>query len=326
MKESLPKVVVLDRGSLAPDSLDWSAWESLEASIEYFHNTEPSELKERAQGAVALLTNKVVIPREIMSENSQLKFIGIMATGANNVDLDAARASDIVVSNARDYGTESVAQHTWMLILSLSHRLYEYQTLLKSGAWSDQPFFALLQPSKAELTGQTLGIIGLGTLGGAVAQKAHAFGMNVCALESKRKSHQNLFPDVERLSLDALLKRSDVVSLHCPLSDENRAFMNEDTFQKMKPGALLVNTARGGLIDQDALLNALRSGHLGGAALDTLDIEPPPRDHPLLTAELPNLLITPHHAWGSQRSRQTLLDQTLENLRGFLDGSAIRCL
>ena len=117
-----------------------------------------------------------------------------MATGANNVDLNAARASDVVVSNARDYGTESVAQHTWMLILSLSHRLYEYQTLLKSGAWSDQPFFALLQPSKAELTGQTLGIIGLGTLGGAVAQKAHAFGMEVCALESKRESHQNLFP------------------------------------------------------------------------------------------------------------------------------------
>ena len=131
------------------------------------------------------------------------------------------------------------------------------------------------------------------------------FREEVCALESKRESHQNLFPDIERLSLDALLKKSDVVTLHCPLSDENREFMNDDTFQKMKPGALLVNTARGGLIDQDALLNALRSGHLGGAALDTLDIEPPPRDHPLLTANLPNLLV-PHHAWEANVLADTL--------------------
>ena len=198
---------------------------------------------------------------------------------------------------------------------------------MKAGAWSNQPFFALLQPSKAELTGRTLGIVGLGTLGQAVAQKAHAFGMKVCALQSANRHHNiETLPSVERLELEALLERSDVVSLHCPLTEKNHQFINAQTLAKMKPGALLINTARGGLIDHHALLHALHSGHLGGAALDTLDVEPPPGDHPILRARLPNLLVTPHHAWGSQRARQSLLEQTLENLRAFLNGSPIRQL
>ena len=324
MTSTRPRVVLLDRGSLAPESLHWDRWQELRIDLQVYDNTRPERVLERIQEATAVLTNKVVLTNETMSSCPKLRFISVMATGVNNIDLTAARKNNIVVSNARDYGTESVAQHTWMLILALSHRLYEYQTMLRQNAWSEQPFFALLNPTKTELTGKTLGLIGLGTLGRAVAQKASAFGMKVCALASVQDAPTPVDFEVERLQLSELLARSDVLSLHCPLTEDNAGLINKESLSLMKPGALLINTARGGLIDNQALLSALKSGHLGGAALDTLETEPPPSNHPLITSGLPNLLITPHHAWGSQRARQKLLDQTLDNLIAFLDGCPIR--
>ena len=324
MSADRPRIVMLDRGSLDPQSLDWQAWENLGFDLQMFDNTSPDEILSRATGAHVLISNKVVIDAGTISACPELKFISVMATGVNNVALEAARTHQVTVSNARDYGTESVAQHTWMLILALSHRLCEYQALLKRKAWSQQPFFALLSPSKTELTGKTLGLIGLGTLGQAVARKAATFGMKVCALTSSLPQRPSLDFPVDRLSLPELLAQSDVLSLHCPLTEQNAGLINKETLALMKPGALLINTARGGLIESEDLLEALKSGHLGGAALDTLEVEPPPTDHPLLTTTLPNLLVTPHHAWGSQRARQTLLDQTLENVIAFFDGSPIR--
>ena len=326
MTPEVPKVVLLDRGSLAPNSLNWDAWYDLGIKLEVYENTQPEEVLERARGATVLFSNKVIINEPIIEALPELKFISVMATGTNNIDLNAARKHNIVVSNARNYATESVAQHTWMLILSLSHRLYEYQILTRNGTWSQEPFFALLSPSKTELTDMTLGIIGMGVLGRAVAQKAHAFGMKVCALHSRSTSTLKQDDEVERLNLDDLLERSDVLSLHCPLTNDNAELINKQTLAQMKPGALLINTARGGLVNHQDLLESLTKGHLGGAALDTLEVEPPPADHPLLNASLPNLLITPHHAWGSQRARQALLDQSLENLRAFLNGVPIRTL
>ena len=326
MPSDIPKVVLLDRGSLAPNSLNWEAWHSLDVHLEMFENTSPEEVLNRSRGATALCSNKVVLNEATIKALPELQFISVMATGTNNIDLNAARRHNIVVSNARNYGTESVAQHTWMLILALSHRLYEYQSLTRNGTWSREPFFALLNPSKTELTGMTLGVIGMGTLGQAVAQKASTFGMKVCALHSRSATARKLDFDVERLSLHELLNRSDIISLHCPLTHDNEELINKQTLAQMKPGALLINTARGGLVNNEDLLESLTKGHLGGAALDTLEVEPPPSDHPLLKSSLPNLLITPHHAWGSQRARQALLDQSLENLKAFLQGAPIRTL
>ncbi len=318
------RIVFLDQGSLFPDNLNWKDWSSFGTPVKFFSHTLPSQVDERIKDATVVVTNKVVINQAHIRSNPKLQCICVVATGTNNIDLQAANECNVVVCHARDYGTESVAQHTWMLILALSNRLLEYQRLISDGRWSRHPSFALLDPPKIELTGKVLGIVGLGTLGRAVADKASTFGMRVCALKSHHRKTQEGPDSVTRHTLDELLQVSDVLSLHCPLDDSNRHFINSKTLRLMKSSAFLINTARGGLVDHDALLEALREGIIAGAALDTLDVEPPPHDHPVLEARLPNLIVTPHNAWGSQLSRQTLVNQTLENIQAFLSGTPTR--
>mgnify|MGYP006293382215 CR=1 FL=1 len=315
--------VFLDSDTLKPDELDPATLEHSGPDWTFYGHTRPQEVAERIADAQVVITNKVVLDRERIENAESLRLICVAATGTNNVDLDAAREAGIPVSNVTGYATASVAQHTLALILGLATRWHQYNADVRAGAWSRSHTFALLDHPVVELAGKTLGIIGHGTLGRAVAQLGRALGMTVLIGES-------LAPDraspADRTALTDLLARSDVVSLHCPQTPETQGLINADTLARMKPGAFLVNTARGGLVEPHALLDALHRGHLGGAALDVLEQEPPPADHLLLNADLPNLIITPHNAWVSRDCRQRLLDGVAENVRAWAEGGLRNCV
>lgn len=311
--------VILDEASLAPADLDLSALlSSLDQWFRYAATTA-DETSARLAGASVALTNKVAIGAEEMRANSQLKLIAVMATGTDHVDLAAAQEYGITVCNAVGYSTPSVTQHTFALMLALATRLHQYRNAVRSGAWSESPFFCLLDYPVEELEGKTLGIIGYGALGKAVASVARSLGMTVQVAASLRGGKE----DPTRLPLPELLSQSDIVSLHCPLTEQTRNLINRQTLQLMRRGAWLINTARGALVDEVALLEALQSGQLGAAGLDVLSQEPPPRNHPLLNADLPNLLISPHSAWGSRQSRQRLVDQMVKVINGFYGGEVL---
>ncbi|MFB4393588.1 MULTISPECIES: 2-hydroxyacid dehydrogenase [unclassified Pseudomonas] len=311
--------VFLDHHSLDLGDLDLSPLVKQFDSFQPYATTAPEHVAERLRGATAVISNKVMLDAKVLAANPQLKLILVAATGTNNVDLAAARAQGITVCNCQGYGTPSVAQHTLALLLALATRLCDYQQAVKDGKWAKASQFCLLDFPIVELEGKTLGLLGHGELGGAVARLAEAFGMRVLSGQIPGRPVR-----AERLPLDELLPQVDALTLHCPLNEHTRHMIGARELALLKPGALVVNTARGGLIDEQALADALRNGHLGGAATDVLSVEPPVNGNPLLAADVPRLIVTPHSAWGAVESRQRIVGQLAENAQAFLAGQPLR--
>ncbi|MBT3462158.1 MAG: D-2-hydroxyacid dehydrogenase [Gammaproteobacteria bacterium] len=287
--------------------------------------TQKEDVATRIEYADVVLTNKVMLSREVLGQARQLKHISVMATGTNNIDLTAAREQGITVSNAVGYATPSVSQHVLTLLLNLVTNMPRYLRDTQTGQWQKSPVFCRLDHPIIELSGKTLGIIGLGELGQAVGELAQAFGMTVIAASaqsspSSKQTHSN----IARCDLPTLLRRADVVSLHCPLTAATENLINATSLAAMKPSAFLINTARGALVDSQALLEALEAGDIAGAALDVLAIEPPTLEESLLQVHRPNLLITPHNAWGALESRQRLIQQMADNIQGFCTNKPVR--
>ncbi|MFJ4110962.1 2-hydroxyacid dehydrogenase [Pseudomonas sp. NPDC089758] len=313
------RAVFLDHKSLDLGDLDLSPLQSQFDAFELYDATRPDQVAERLQGAVAVVSNKVMLDANALAANPQLKLILVAATGTNNVDLAAARAQGITVCNCQGYGTPSVAQHTLALLLALATRLCDYNRAVAEGQWAKASQFCLLDFPIVELEGKTLGLLGHGELGGAVARLAQAFGMRVLSGQIPGRPARD-----DRLPLDELLPQVDALTLHCPLNEHTRHMIGERELALLKPGALVVNTARGGLIDEHALAETLRRGHLGGAATDVLSVEPPVNGNPLLASDIPRLLITPHSAWGAVESRQRIVGQLSENTQAFFAGQPRR--
>ena len=271
---------------------------------------------ERLNGATIAICKKVQLRGEALSRLQKLQLIAVAATGVDNVDLAYCRSHDIAVCNTRGYAVNSLPEHALMLMLALRRNLIAYRTDVKAGRWHEARQFCLLDHPIADLKGSTLGVVGFGTLGRSMAQLGRAIGMEVIVAE--RKNAPAVRPD--RVSFADVLRVSDVISLHCPLTEETKNLIGADELQQMKPGAILINTARGGLIDDRSLLDALQSGRLAGAGIDVLRNEPPREGNPLLDLDLPNLIVTPHNAWASRQAMQTLADQLIDNLEGFVAG------
>ncbi|AWF79955.1 glycerate dehydrogenase [Microbulbifer sp. A4B17] len=304
--------VFLDTLTMKLEELDTSALTNSLDQWDFYETTPSEKVAERIAEAEVVITNKVILNRTLLEQTRQLKIICVCATGTNNIDLSAAQELNIPVYNVKDYAGASVPQHTLALILALASQWHRYHSDVLAGRWSQSAIFCLLDHPVVELAGKTLGIIGFGTLGQKVAKLGEALDMRVLIAESFSGS-----PAEGRTSLQQLCAESDVISLHCPLTQETEQLVDEQFIASMKPGALLVNTARGGLVNEQALADALRSGHLGGAALDVLSQEPPPISHPLLDKNIPNLIITPHNAWISRESRQRLLNGVVDNIESW---------
>ena len=311
--------VILDRNSLG--DADLTPLTSLLEGWDIHGSTVEGKTVERIQHCEVVLTNKVVLDQAVIAASPSLRFIGIMATGTNNVDLEAAREREIVVCNARGYATNSVAQHTIGLMLNLATQQHRYIADTGANRWQESDVFCRLDYPMIELAGKTLGIIGLGELGSAVAKLGQALGMTVLALRSENGAES---AEVTRVSMETLLDKADFLSLHCPLTEANTGLVDASFLAQMKPSAFLINTARGGLIQTDALLNALDQGLIRGAAIDVLTKEPAAQDEPLLARPRSNLIVTPHNAWGASESRARLIDQLCENLGAWQAGAPIR--
>ena len=313
------RAVFLDHPSLDLGDLDLSPLRSLFSELLLFSDTTPDNVVERVQGASVVISNKIMLNAATLAASPDLKLILVAATGTNNVDLEAARAQGITVANCQGYGTPSVAQHTLSLLLALATRLIDYQKAVTEGQWQQAKQFCLLDFPIVELEGKTLGLFGHGELGSAVAKLAEAFGMRVLIGQIPGRPAR---PD--RLPVDELLPQVDALTFHCPLNEHTRNFIGARELALLKPGAFVVNTARGGIIDEQALADALRSGHLGGAATDVLSVEPPRDGNPLLAAGIERLIITPHSAWGSREARQRIVAQLTQNAQAFFNGTALR--
>ncbi|MCP1314290.1 MULTISPECIES: D-2-hydroxyacid dehydrogenase [unclassified Halomonas] len=311
----MPNAVMLDAQSMGPD-IDFTPIRACVSSLVIHDQTTPEQAFERLEDAEVALVNKVVLSRELLDALPRLRLICVMATGLNNVDLDAARANGIAVKNVTAYGTASVSQHTMMLMLTLAARLPRYQQEVAAGAWQKSAFFCLQQYPTLQLAGKTLVMVGQGELGSEVARLAEAFGMNVVFAARSGAEQRD-----DRASLDDLLPDADVISLHCPLNDATRHLIDERRLARAKPSLLLVNCARGGIIDEHAALAALREGRIGGLAVDVLPEEPPREGHALLDAlaanEALNLVVTPHNAWITPEARQNIVRLTAENIASF---------
>ena len=314
------KIVVLDGYTLNPGDLDWAPLARL-GELSVYERTPAGQVAERIGDADAVFTNKTVLGAEHFSGRPRLRFVGVLATGYNVVDLAAARAAGIAVCNVPDYGTMAVAQFAAALLLELCHRIGAHSDGVRAGGWSRSVDFCYWHHPLVELCGKTLGLIGFGRIGQAFARIALALGMRVVvytrSADSARQSPVG--GDVRFVSLDELYAQSDVISLHCPLTEANRGMIAAPAIAAMKRGVLLVNTARGPLINEADLAAALKSGQVGGAALDVLSSEPPGADNPLPGA--PNCLVTPHIAWGAKEARQRIMDTAAENLARFLAGA-----
>jgi len=308
---------LLDRATLDRGDLDLDALASV-GDLTTYAATPPAAVAARIADAEVVITNKVVLGREEIAAAPRLRLIAVAATGVNNIDLAAARAAKVAVANVAGYSTPSVVQHTVGALLALAMHLREYDAAARSGAWAASPQFNLLDWSIMEVAGKRLGIVGYGTIGKAVAHACRALGMEVVAAASRPRV---AYPVGERLPLAELLPRIDVLSLHCALSEQTRGLIGEAEIAAMRRGALLLNMARGGVVDEAATAAALRSGQLGGAAFDVLTAEPPPLDNPLLAPDIPNLLLTPHTAWASRAARQRLIDEIGANIRAFAKGT-----
>ena len=305
------KIVVLDGYTENPGDLSWGPLQEL-GELSVYDRTPPEAVLERIGDAEAIYTNKTVLSRELIQAMPSVRFIGVLATGYNVVDVQAARERGIVVCNIPTYGTDAVAQYVFALLLELCHRVAHHAQAVQEGRWTTCPDFCFWDYPLIELSGKTMGIVGYGRIGQRTAQIARAFGMQVLAYDAFVQAE-------ECVPLDELLERSDVVSLHCPLFPETRHIIRGETIARMKDGAILINTSRGPLVDEAALREALTSGKLYGAAVDVVSTEPVQPDNPLLGLE--NCLITPHIAWAPRESRQRLMDIAVENLRCFLRGA-----
>ncbi|WP_137821730.1 2-hydroxyacid dehydrogenase [Pseudomonas sp. D(2018)] len=313
------RAVFLDHASLDLGDLDLAPLQLAFGELQLHAQSAAEEVAERLRGAQVAISNKVRIDAATMAATPDLKLILVAATGTNNIDLEAARKHGITVCNCQGYGTPSVAQHTLALLLALATSLPDYQAAVRAGRWQQASQFCLLDFPIMELEGKTLGLLGHGELGGAVARLAEAFGMRVLLGQLPGRP-----PRADRLPLSELLPQVDALTLHCPLNEQTRDMIGTAELALMKPGALLVNTARGGLVNEAALASALRSGHLGGAATDVLTQEPPRDGNPLLAADIPRLIVTPHNAWGSREARQRIVQQLADNGVAWLKDSPVR--
>ena len=306
-------IVVLDRDTLVNRPFDFDFPHTLSS----YGTTEAHETLERIRGADIVITNKVVISAQAFAENPQLKLVAVTATGVNNVDVGAAKQNGTAVCNIRAYGNESVAEHAFMMMITLMRNLPAYQRDVAAGLWENSPFFCHLGAPMRDLNGKTLAIFGRGNIGKTLATYAQAFKMNVVFAE--HKNAQNVRDGY--VSFDEAIRSADVVSLNCPLTPQTANMIGEAELQQMKPGAILINCGRGGLVDEAALVAALKYGQIGGAGFDVLTQEPPRDDNPLLKARLPNLIVTPHIAWASQEAANRLFDILVDNINRFVAGN-----
>ena len=312
------KIVILDGYTANPGDLSWEELEKW-GEVTVYNRTKPCETVERVADAAIILTNKVVISREIIAQLPQLKYIGVLATGYNVVDIEAAHERGIIVTNVPAYSTESVAQMVFAHLLTVTNRTEHYAIQNRGGRWSENPDFCYWDFPHIELAGKTFGIVGLGHIGQRVAEIAHAFGMKVKALTSKSA---DALPDgIEKASLEELLVASDVLSLHCPLTEHTRHLINAHALRQMKSTAIIINTGRGPLVDDQAVADALAEGRLAAFCADVLTEEPPKTDNPLLKQT--NAFITPHIAWATKEARIRLLQVATDNVRSFLSGNPI---
>ncbi len=310
------KIVILDAHTTNPGDLDWAPVAAL-GSLTIHDRTPSSAVPEFAAGADALLTNKTVLDAATLASLPNLRYVGLLSTGTNVVDLRAAASRGITVTNVPGYSTPGVAQAVFALLLELTNRTGHHSEEVRRGRWTASPDFCWWDGDLFELEGCTLGVVGYGAIGRRVAAIGRAFGMQVLATSRSRTDGAGE-DGILFTSIDELFAKADVVSLHCPLSPETEGLINAERLKKMKPTAFLINTARGGLVAEADLADALNSGRLAGAGLDVLSEEPPPSDHPLLQAA--NCVITPHIAWATRDARQRLIHEVTANLRGFLDG------
>lgn len=310
--------VFLDFDSVTRGDIDRSILETVTSPWIFYGDTDATQLVERIRDAEIIVTNKTALGRDTIFAANRLKLICVSATGYNNIDLVAAAERDVAVCNVRGYATQSVTQHVFMLMLALTTHFVDYQHLVKSGGWQASQFFCRLDYPIEELAGKTLGIIGYGELGRAVARVAEVFGMRVLVAEHKEVAAASV--RAGRTVFDEVLAHADFISLHCPLFPETANLIGEREFALMRPSACLINTARGGLVDEAALLQSLQCGRIAGAAIDVLKKEPPEANHPLLTYSCSNLIITPHIAWASRSARQRVLELVAENIDNFRHG------
>lgn len=313
----MPIAVFLDYDSTSRDDLDLTRLEKSCQSLAVWPRTTPAERVQHIADAEIVISNKVVLDAELLEKlQQQIKLICVAATGTNNIDLAAAKRFNIPVCNARDYGSQSVAEHTIALLFALSRQTAAYQQAVARGDWERSHNFCLLDYPINEVAGKTFAVIGYGNLGQASARLAEALDMKILIAERAGVSEAR----AGRVLLETVFDEADVISLHCPLDDSTRDLIDAKRLQQMKPSAFLLNTARGGIVNEAALLDALKQGEIAGAAIDTLEQEPPGKDSILLSETLPNLIITPHIAWASRNARQTLVDQLADIISGWQRG------
>ena len=312
------KITVLDGYTLNPGDLSWQELENL-GNLTVYDRTSPQEIIDRAKESEIVLTNKVVLNADIINALPKLKYIGVLATGYNVVDIEAAKKRGIVVTNIPAYSTMSVAQHVFALLLAVTDRVEHYALQNREGMWTRSKDFAYWDTPLIELAGKKMGIVGLGNIGMAVAKIAVALGLQVLAYTSKEIEE---LPDgVIKTDIESLFKESDIISLHCPLTDKTTHLINASSIAKMKQGVILINTGRGPLVDEKAVAEALQSGKIAAFCADVLSSEPPAADNPLLHA--PNTYITPHVAWATKEARQRLMKIAVGNLNAFLNGRPV---
>ena len=309
------KIVVLDGYTLNPGDLSWNKVKAL-GHLTVFNESKADEVMPRSRQAEILLVNKAIIDQPVLDQLPELRCICVTATGYNNIDLDGTRERGIPVCNVVGYGTDAVAQHVFALLLRLTNQVEAHNQSVKRGDWSRQPHFSYTLSPIVELAGKTIGIYGFGRIGRKVGEIALAFGMDVIAFH--KHPGRDARPGVRFVDLDELFAGSDVLTLHAPLTEENAGVISRQRLQQMKSSAYLINTSRGGLINEVDLKEALLAGDVAAAALDVLSVEPPAADHPLF--EVDNCILTPHNAWATREARERLLDGTVENIRAFISG------
>ena len=307
------KIVALDALQLM--DLDWSGLRAIDPGLVTYDATAPERVVERAKDAEILLVNKVKLTREVLEQLPALRYVGVLATGYDNVDCAAAREKGVVVTNVPGYSTDSVAQLVFALLLELCHQTGHHSDTVKAGRWANQPYYCYWDSPLIELAGKTMGIFGLGKIGQRTAQIAQAFGMKVIACSRTKKD----VPGVTWVGFDELLRESDVLSLSSPLTDQTRGLINKDALSKMKKTAFLINTSRGGLLVEQDVREALDAGVIAGAAVDVLSTEPPKADNPLIGAK--NIVITPHIAWATTEARTRLLEIVRGNIAAWQAGN-----
>lgn len=312
------KIVELDGYAANPDDISWEPLKAL-GELTVYSRTKAEDVVERAKDAEIVLTNKVVFTDEVMAQLPKLKYIGVLATGYNVIDVEAAHRRGIVVANIPAYSTESVVQMTFAQILNITNQVGHYADEVRGKRWSNNPDFCYWDTPLIELSGKTMGIVGLGHIGSRVAHVAREFGMDVFALTSKDSSQ---LPDgIQKTTIDGLLGVADILTLHCPLTKDNYHMINAERLEQMKPGAILINTARGALVDEAAVAKALESGHLAAYGADVMDVEPPKADNPLLGQ--PHAFLTPHIAWATKEARTRLMNICVANVKAFIEGHPI---